>query len=406
MLSSNYRITGSLKGVLKIFLINLVIYTIMAEATEYHTFTSNLFKAVTEDKSENIIFSPVSIHVVLSFLSHGARGNTAEEMINNLYIKDIDHLKADYKNILSILNSTDKAELHLANSFYVHNDVELVHKFTALGVDYYNLLIMKINLSDNVQSAKQINNWVLENTNNRITDIISPDDITEDSKMFLVNAIYFKGFWKDPFDSQRTSPKIFYTANNAHVLTPIMIKKAHFVHGDLPNLNARFLEIPYTDENLTMIIILPYEVEGLSYVEKNFNWSYIINSDSIKGEIILHVPKFKIESTVDLEKILTNMGLKAMFEDTADFTGMTDTPVKVSKVIQKAFLEINEEGSEAAAATVVQIRLKRMAVQTEEFIVDRPFMVAIRHKLCDIPLFIGQVKAPNLIIKNPNKDEL
>ncbi|XP_008556782.1 antichymotrypsin-2-like [Microplitis demolitor] len=394
-------------GVFKLFVLIIFINIKMAQSVqEFHTFTSNLYKTTIEEYNDNVIFSPISIHVILSFISHGAKGKTAEEMINGLCIKDISKLNIDYKNIISILNSTDKAELHLANSLYLHNDIEVLDDFKTLGIDYYSLIVSKMNFSDNVQSAKQINNWVLEKTNNKITDIVSPDDITEETKMFLINAIYFKGPWKDPFDSQRTSHKIFYTANNVHVLTDMMIKKQHYVHGDLPNLNARFLEIPYSDDNLSMIIILPYEVEGLSYVEKNFNWNYIITAESSNGEIILHVPKFKIESTIDLQQILTNMGLKSMFEDTADLSGITNVPVKISKVMQKAFLEINEEGSEAAAATVVRIRLKRMAVQTEEFIVDRPFMVAIRHKLLDIPLFVGQVKVPDIITKSTNKDEL
>ncbi|XP_034940184.1 ovalbumin-related protein X-like [Chelonus insularis] len=371
-------------------------------------FTSKVYKTIIEEVNGNIISSPISIHLLLSFLSHGAKGKTADELIDNLYIEDFDQLSTEYKNFISTLNNIEKVELHIANSAYLHDNVQLLPKISALGIDFYNFAVSKINLQDNVKVADQINKWIMEKTKNKINDIINSDDITADTRMILVNAIYFKGLWKFPFSRKDTTNEPFYLTKENYKLVPIMKKKIRYAHGELPQMNSRFIEIPYTNENLSMVIILPNEIEGLNSLEQNFDWNSIVNAEPSHQEIIIHLPRFTIESTLNLKSILNKIGIKTMFENTANFSGMTETPVKVSKVIQKAFLEINEEGCEAAAATVMKIRLRRMIEDPEVFLVDHPFLVAIRHKDSNIPLFIGRVQDidVNRLLLSDKRDEL
>ncbi|KAK0097140.1 hypothetical protein PV326_003145 [Microctonus aethiopoides] len=373
------------------------------EAESCREFSSKLYKVVSEGFGENVIISPLSVHVVLSYLSHGASGETALEMINGLSIKDTKLLHIGYKSLLSTLDSVTEADLRLANAAFVHENVQLLATFSTLGKEFYNFSVQNIDFQNNIDSAITINNWVADKTDNMITDIINSSDITDDTRAILINALYFKGLWKYPFDIQHTENKIFHLTKDTYKQVPTMKNKHRYTYGELAELESKFIEIPYKDENLSMLIILPDETYALSSLEKNFNWNAITQAATRTQEIVLQLPKFKIECTLNLKETLSKIGFQSMFEDVANFSDMTVTPVKISKIIQKVFIEIDEKGSEAAAATVVQMRLKRSLDLSEEFIVDRPFMFIIRHKPSDIPLFIGSVRDIGVFVE---KDEL
>ncbi|KAF7994109.1 hypothetical protein HCN44_011378 [Aphidius gifuensis] len=362
------------------------------EAESCRVFSSNLFKGTTEvyENSKNIILSPLSVHVTLSYLCHGARENTANEMMMGLSINTNDwsqyEMHIGYRNLLASINETSKADLIIANSVFCHESVKLKSLFSSLGTDYYNFEIKNINFDNNIESVGYINDWIIKKTNNKINDVIKSD-----TKLILVNAIYFKGTWQHPFDPDKTSDRDFYITKLSSIKVPMMTNKQRYAYGKLPQYKSKFIELPYTIEDLSMMIILPDDIDGLSLIEKNFDWNLVVDAEIGRGDVILHLPKFKIQCTTNLKEILQNIGFKNMFENAADFSGISETPLKVSKVIQKAFIEVNEEGSEAAAATVVKMRLKRSLEEPEEFNVNRPFMIAIRHKPSNIPLFIGRV---------------
>nr|AXY94718.1 serpin [Habrobracon hebetor] len=363
------------------------------EAEACRTFSTNFYKAVSSAlKGQNIISSPLSVHVLLSYLTHGAKGRTVEEMVTGLSVSDAERLHIGYKSLIAALNGTTKDTLVLSNSAYLNHDLKIAEMFSAIGADYYDFVLSKLDFSKAEHAAGEINSWVEKKTNGKIKDLMSPNDLNGNIKMVLVNAIYFKGSWKYPFSVDATCQKDFHVSRDVVKKVPMMTLKEHFRHGDLPGVKARFLEMPYSDENLSMVVILPDEIDGLSEVEKNFNWDEFLKAEHSSRETRLELPKFKIECKIDLNQILRSMGFVDMFENTANFSGIADMPLQVSKVVQKAFIEVNEEGTEAAAATQVRMMMRCMPLPPDEFNVDRPFMIVIRHKPSDIPLFAGSVR--------------
>lgn len=222
-------------------------------------------------------------------------------------------------------------------------------------------------------------------------------------KLIMVNAIYFNGNWLHKFDKQNTQNRVFHVTKDKQKFIPTMFNKAKYNYGKIPTLHAKFIEIPYMNTNVVMTIILPDEVDGLTNLQSNFSWEILRNASRSDDDVELYLPKFKIELTVDLENILRALRMNKMFEDNANFNRISKRPLKVSKILHKAIIEVDEAGTEAAAATVINMRVRRMIDMPVEFFIDRPFMFIIEHKQNNIPLFVGCIKD---IKATPQKDEL
>ncbi|XP_043500236.1 leukocyte elastase inhibitor-like isoform X2 [Polistes fuscatus] len=368
-------------------------------------FSSNFYKILSDELDGNVVTSPLSLHTILSLLHHGSKGITSNELQTVLYQSGADVPHDEIKSLISTLNDIKDVELQIANAIYIQNGFEIFNEFTAVSTDVFNCSLSIIDFKNKLQTFNEINSWVKKTTRDKITNILSMDDIDEDTKVILINAVYFKSHWLHKFDDKLTKQIFFHATKTEKKLVPMMYKQTKYVYGEIPSLDARFIEIPYLNKDITMIILLPNEIEGLQSLEQNFKWEDISKASSSEVDIALTLPRFKYEVTIDLENILRKLGLHSMFEDRADFGKLTNAPVKISKIIQKAFIEVNEEGSEAAAATVAQIRLKRAALIDfpEEFLVNRPFLFIINHKPSKIPIFLGSVKDIYIPMK---KDEL
>lgn len=355
-------------------------------------FTNQLYKSISAATADNILTSPLSIHLILSLLSNGASGSTLNELISVLYHDDMFSLIGEFKDLMSHLNGIKNIDLSMANAAYVQDGFELMTDFSMLYTIVFESEITRLDFKHNVHAAETINTWIQQTTNNKISDIVTSDDFDEDTKLVLVNAIYFKSKWLQPFNEQLTQKRKFYISKTDTSLVSTMFRKSTYDHGEIPEWHIRFIEIPYLNQDITMIILLPNEDAELQTLEKNFNWETLDKTPRSNDEIELYLPRFKFEITMDLEDILRKIGLNSMFEDNANFQNLSSTPLKVNKVLQKVFIQVDEEGSEAAAATVVQLRLRRMINILEEFKVDRPFMFAIKHKPSKLPLFLGSVR--------------
>ncbi|XP_012263035.2 antichymotrypsin-2-like isoform X2 [Athalia rosae] len=364
------------------------------------TFYSNVAARIID----NVACSPLSTHIILSLVAYGSRGKTADELKSGLYLTSEDSLEHNgFKTLLDALNNVTDIELNVANNIYIQENLSIVPDFLTINSKFFYSITPTVDFKDSIESSKQINSWVEEKTNNKIKDVISADDLNESTKIVLVNAIYFKGNWEHPFDVTFTEHRPFYISKDTKRHVPTMFKKHKYAHGKAAKLNSRIIELPYSNNNFSMLIILPNEIEGLRFLEKNFKPKSLKHIEWKTSEVEVYLPKFKVESTIDLEDSLTEMGMGTMFSDLADLTGVAQGPLKVSKIVQKAFIEINEKGCEAAAATVIQIRLRRMVDQPEIFKVDRPFMFTIQHKPSNIPIFVGSIRDLQLLRK---KDEL
>nr|XP_034181370.1 antichymotrypsin-2-like isoform X4 [Osmia lignaria] len=369
-------------------------------------FSSSLFQCVLEENHGNIIMSPLSAAVVLAMAAFGARGETEKQLKKALHIPSPDTLgTSGYQSLIDDLNNVKVAKLLLANKVFAAEKFSVKPAYIELTEKYFHSVTQLVNFAKSEEAANTINTWVKQNTNDRIKEIVNPGDLNSMTAMVLVNAVYFKGQWQDKFDPQNTEERPFHVDENTVKNVSTMFRSGSYLYGELSNLNAKFVLLPYKDDELSMIIILPNEINGLAEVEKKLQNTNIMDilHQGHQREVELYLPKFKIESKIELNEPLNKLGLTDMFTSKANFSGIADADLVVSKVVQKAFIEVNEEGSEAAAATVI-FALTSLSFKPPPLImrIDRPWL----YLLCRTPktnpgeiqdvitLFSGHVTKP------------
>jgi len=346
-------------------------------------FTPDLYEALKEDHPDNLIFSPFSLSAVIAMLKAGARGKTAEEIQAVMKFPDDALLNGGYKALLKSLQSNDDFSLEIANCIYVRDGFPIKDNFTKTVKRYFQSKVKQLDFSQNVESAKEINDWVEEKTQNKIWNLIHPNDLTRFTRLVLINAIYFKGEWENQFMKRLTVKARFYTGRSKSIQVDMMEQTDEFPYAEFPDFKA--IALPYKGGKLSMVIVLPDKRTGLANGEaglKDFGFEKILKRLAVKT-VKVFLPRFEMESTIDLEKPLIHLGLGSMFGFSADFSGIPKTrdTLFVGKAIQKAFIEVNEVGTEAAAATMV-IGCGRgggFPRKVFEFRADHPFMVYIIH---------------------------
>lgn len=366
-------------------------------------FTKNLYSLLAQTPG-NVFFSPISIHAILSLVYQGAGGQTQQAFTKTLNVPDVRVAAEGYKEIMSRLNSVKDVTLLMANRLFLQDGYKLQRSFKTVAVQQFFSDIDLLNFKQAAPAAAAINSWVEKQTNNKIRDLIDKDDLTQDTVLVLVNAIYFKGKWAEPFDAKLTRTEKFYLNDNDTVDVQMMHIKKKFFYKNDENLGAQILELPYSNKDISLIIILPNERNGIAELEEKLAGTDLtkITENMFKPEVQVALPKFKIEKTIDLEDALTKLGLGVIFGQTAEFPGIIDSPepLVVSKVIQKAFIEVNEEGAEAAAATgvIVGLRAAFLPLPVEEIVVDHPFVIHLIQRQDSLihVLFSGRVNNPKV----------
>nr|CAD7427469.1 unnamed protein product [Timema monikensis] len=325
-------------------------------------FTLSLYKILAKAKSGNIIVSPMSLEVVLAMAYFGARGETAEQIATGISLPAERNLALDgFRHLLSSFKSTSNITLEIANKVFTQQNYVIKEDFQALAKNSFLSEAQALNFADNVVSAGVINQWVEERTKNKIKDLISPDMLDSLTRLVMVNAVYFKGNWQDQFKPEMTTTEPFYVSAEVKKDVRMMHLKKHFRYSEVDELEAQVLELPYEERQVSMVILLPNDRNGLPNLEAKLTSEKLteVLSQLHSTEVNVSIPRFKLEDTIDLNSVLQEvtllykMGMNNMFEESADFSGITDDAagLKVSQVVQKAFIEVNEEGSEAAAAT-------------------------------------------------------
>ncbi|XP_074098985.1 iris-like isoform X2 [Cotesia typhae] len=378
--------------------VNEALHTV---ATSLDKFSTNFYQALGGDESSNFICSPVSVSMVLSMVTYGARGNTEKELRNALRLSEDDQVnKNGFQSLVDSLNAVKKVELRLANKIYFNVGFNVKTEFKELTEKTFRSVSEVIDFGKSTEAAGTINAWCEEKTNNRIKDVIKSDDLDGDTRLVLINAVYFKGNWKQKFDPELTEPMPFHVDENTTKQVPMMFRKGYYNFGHIPEFEATYVELPYestdSSDSISMFIILPTEMNGLKVCERHLHEINFkdLHRDSARIEVELRLPKFKIESEFQLKDTLVKMGVKDIFENSADFGNITDSErLKVSKVIQKGFIEVNEEGSEAAAVTAM-LMMKCSLPMTVNFTVDRPFICAIVATQTGAQLFNVRVVDP------------
>jgi len=353
-------------------------------------------------QSGNLFFSPDSISTALAMTYAGARGDTATEMAKTMHFTlPLQRLHPAMGGILANLNAPhDAYQLRIANALWAQQGYTFLDDFLQLTKSDYGAGFKQVDFKDATEAARlTINQWVEQQTDDKIKDLLHPGVLSSRTKLVLTNAIYFKSDWQTQFDKAQTREDDFHLSSVQNTKAPMMHRDSGFNYFD--GETFQILEIPYKSAELSMIILLPNDAGGLFALEQSLTAS---NTKQWLGQlrpvpkVILTLPRFKMTNQFELQDSLGAMGMTLAFDAHADFSGMTgNRDLFISALIHKAYIDVNEEGTEAAAATAVVMRSMMVRMQQPAppvFRADRPFIFLIRDNRSGGILFMGRVADP------------
>ena len=357
-------------------------------------FGLKLFQKIIEDeKDQNVFISPLSVSMALGMTLNGADGETKQAMQNALEVAGFtdQQINTSYQSLIELLTGLDpKVKFQIANSIWYRSTFSVEQSFIDVNKQYFDARVAGLNFNDPL-TVNVINSWVYENTNGKIEEIV--DGIDPLTVMFLINAIYFKGTWTYQFEESNTMDAPFYLPDNSEKECRLMNIYGTFNYFSNDNFQA--IDLPYGDKQFSMTVFLPQpgkDINDLVAELNQTNWnSWITQFGESEGEIFL--PRFKLKYEKSLKEVLMQLGMGIAFSRQADFTRINkDGGLYISKVKHKTFVEVNEEGTEAAAVTLVEI--SRSVGSGFVFRANRPFVFAIRENNSGSILFIGKIIDP------------
>jgi serpin B len=372
-----------------------------------NTFSFDIFEKFLNDpkNKDNLFMSPYSIFTALAMTYEGAKGKTAEEMKEVLNIEQDNESFHEYmQSLYNYLNYNQEYNISTANALWIKENYPILDKYKDLILTYYGGNSIDIDYSIPDQAAGIINGWVENKTNNLIQNLISPGDIDPFlTVLILTNAIYFKGIWQVQFDEKNTTERSFEVSEGEYIQVETMSltekqKKFNYTENEI----MQILELPYSGNEISMNIFLPREGYNLSDIIKSMNhedYKELIES-MVETELDIYLPKFIIKTPLyTLNDYLINLGMSTAFKQNADFSGITEIEnININKVLHKAYVEVNEIGTEAAAATAVT--MFKTGIDDQEnlrivFDADHPFLFTIHHKEIGTILFMGNIIDPS-----------
>jgi len=358
-------------------------------------FSFDFYQKISENTNENIFFSPYSIFVALSMAYEGARGNNSAQMYNLLdFLQNDSATQGSFGKIYNLLNQKQTGyKINTANAFWIQQNYPFLPDYINILENYYMAEANELDFSKNVEAARIINSWIENQTNGKIKDMIDSGALSELTHLVLTNAIYFKGLWENPFDPKYTS-QVDFKVNSSKTIKVDMMSLSDSTFNYTETDGLQILKIPYQGNDLSMLVILPKE-NNVSIVDSLLNTVNIEdwNSSLYEIKINIDIPKFKFKTEYNLNNILTKMGMIEAFSAVdADFSGMDGTKnLFISDILHKAYVEVNEEGTEAAAATAVIITT---SITSTTFNADHPFVFLIQHESTGAIIFIGKIVNP------------
>jgi serpin B len=347
----------------------------------------------------NLIFSPYSLSTALAMTYAGAHADTQIQMAQALhFLPDQDLLHPAFAHLGARLKEVGKkgyVQLRVANTLWPRKGYELLKAFLTLAKKFYGVRITPVDFGDGETARLTINGWVEERTENKIKDLIAAGVLDVSTRLVLVNAIYFKGNWADRFDPELTKQAPFFTPASGQIQVPMMTLKHTFRYAEVDGFQA--LELPYAGGDLSMFVLLPRDVNGLAQLEESLvaknleKWEKSLQ----EAEVEASLPRFELTFPFRLDETLESMGMEDAFSTKADFSGMDGTrELYLGAVLHKAFVAVNEQGTEAAAATAVAMVTKALAISPIIFRADHPFIFFIQENGTGSILFIGRVVDP------------
>jgi len=355
-----------------------------------------------KNTNDNVFFSPYSISSALEMTYEGARGKTAGEMQSVFHFNTDPNIRiSSFAKLYSEINPKNASyQLSTANALWAQKSYPFNVDYLKTIETYYGGKATNLDfIADTEGSRKTINSWVSSKTNDKIPELFAPGTLDQSTRMVLTNAVYFKGKWSDPFDKYGTQQKDFTTAAGTKTSASTMHKQSNFEYAE--NINYQAISLPYENNDLSMVILLP-KTGKMAETEKNLSLAEFSKiNKSLNSELVdVSLPKFKFDTSYDMNDTLSSMGMPTAFDaSNADFSGMDGTKnLYIGIVIHKAYVNVDEEGTEAAAATGVGMKAASVipteTVQPKIFNADHPFIFAIMHNQSGSILFMGKVNDP------------
>ncbi len=376
-------------------------------AESYNRFALDLFREV-QGNSENIIFSPYSISTVLAMCYSGAGGETATEMAEVLYFppkgeisqNNIDPAVKILNDKILSSDTLEGTEINLANAIWAQEGFGFLPAYIENIEKWYDAPMTEmdfLNDASREEARQEINGWVEENTRQKIKDLISQGVLDASTRMVLTNAIYFNGQWQWSFEKNMTRPSLFHMNSAQSDMIDFMHMNKAIPYYEDEDVQA--IKLPYKQGRMSMMIILPGKLEGWELLSRLIDYERLLKMESgfETKEVSLSLPKFSFEMKTNLSKELSSMGMEKAFGMGADFSGMNGKlDLYIDEVIHKAFIEVSENGTEAAAATGAVISLKSaLRDEPEVFNADHPFLYLIRDHETGSIIFMGRFVKPS-----------
>ncbi|XP_019893095.1 serine protease inhibitor 42Dd isoform X6 [Musca domestica] len=328
---------------------------------------------------ENVLISPLSIQTCMALAFTGAQGDTANEIAKVMkFVSNSPEEVADsFHHVLT--NYEDSKLVKMANKVYVQEGHAIKPEYAAVTKQKFHAAAESINFAENVAAANKINKWVEEKTAGKISDLIPADALDADTRLILLNALHFKGEWQEKFDPEDTKEDDFWLNETESTKVQFMRKQSEFRFGYLPDYECEALEIPYKDSDLSMFVLLPMKRDGLKAMADKLKGVNLLDLDKqlrTMNDMIVKFPKFKIEYSIELSKVMQEMGLNKAFSQSADLSQILETSkcLKISNIFHKTFIHIDEDGTEADAATAMKPKCCRLP---KKFIATHPFFYFI-----------------------------
>lgn len=364
-------------------------------ASLVNQFAFDLFTSVVDDNPDsNVFFSPLSISMALGMQLNGADGNTRTDMLSSMHLTGLEaeQINQGFRNLMGYINTHDpEIELSTVNSIWLNNGVVIKRDFVSRNQYFFDASVANVDFQS-AGTVDLINQWISSYTGGKITDVL--DMIPAEAFMYLVNAIYMDAPWTVPFDTLKTTQRVFSMSDGAQIPCHFMIdyRGISFVDADI----FEAVELQYGNGDFSMVLILPREDLQINDVVGLVGSEWEFRSDSFqKTNLHIAVPKFRFTYDIDLEPVLTSLGMSVIFDPiNANFTGITDDPgVYVSRALHKAYVGVSESGTEATAATVIETSFTGEPPEPDVNF-NRPFLFLIKEAHSGLILFMGKVVNP------------
>lgn len=361
-----------------------------------NTFAFELFSEISSADTTNVFISPISISTALSMTYDGAKGKTAKEMRKTLgFTRSQEDSHKEFTDLLLHYRNNKDAFFTIVNAAFAQEKYNFLDSYFTLLKDY-NAVIKQADFIDDIKREKarnEINQWVMDNTNNKIEELLKKNAVDKMTRLVLLNAIHFKADWKYAFPENKTRKMVFQHPNRQYIASFMHLREKFKYHS---NNNVTVLELPYKDDLASLYILLPSDTCKIEDFIQNLDYNQFdeLCNSLTETKVDLLMPKFKIEAKYELKKTLMSLGMQTAFTTRANFKKMTGrSDLMIDDVIHQSFIEIDEKGTEAAAATAVVVR-EKSAPQVTYLNLNRPFVFVIKENYRNSILFIGKFMNP------------